>query len=489
MRRIVRILLLLGGSLALVAAVPVLADFRPANDADRAAWRAELVELERHLSTAYANFQWTVASRSLDLPALHRTADSAIAAASNRRDARHAIRKLIAAFGDGHLHASPPDHPVLRLAERVWRGAGGPIDRSVGPERACRGMGFDTRGSDFTTRFDRRDRYRELARAPFRAGVISFEGSTIGVLRIAHFGEDGYAAACEQAWPAFAAGPGPCDESCQDSLFTAVGDRLLDQLAEALTAMRNAGAAALVVDVTGNGGGTNLADAVARELTATPLRALPVGMIRHPHSAAAIRADDSLLAVDAANPALADSLRRLAQSVRARLARTLAETGTACDLTPLWQESSAGCPLLVRDSIWATGSLAYAAPDALAGMASAGSLFSPSAYRYREGAWRGPLYVLLDRHSASATEQFAALLRDNGAAILLGERTMGAGCGYTRGGVRRELAALGLTVRAPDCARFRASGENERAGIAPDVAVDSDDAEAVLEAVRLSSGL
>jgi hypothetical protein len=48
---------------------------------------------------------------------------------------------------------------------------------------------------------------------------------------------------------------------------------------------------------------------------------------------------------------------------------------------------------------------------------------------------------------------------------------MGAGCGYTYGGIQLELEALRLTLRAPDCVRFRASGENERAGMAPDLPI------------------
>lgn len=48
---------------------------------------------------------------------------------------------------------------------------------------------------------------------------------------------------------------------------------------------------------------------------------------------------------------------------------------------------------------------------------------------------------------------------------------MGAGCGYTYGGIELELEALRLTLRAPDCVRFRASGENERAGMEPDLPI------------------
>ena len=117
--------------------------------------------------------------------------------------------------------------------------------------------------------------------------------------------------------------------------------------------------------MTGNGGGTDLADAMARQLTAVPLRGLPTGGIRHPHSAGALRSTDSLLAMDAADPRLPEERRALAASMRTRVARLLADVETPCDLTPLWRGSSAACPQLVRDSTWATGLLDYAAPGSL----------------------------------------------------------------------------------------------------------------------------
>ena len=86
--------------------------------------------------------------------------------------------------------------------------------------------------------------------------------------------------------------------------------------------------------------------------------------------------------------------------------------------------------------------------------------------------YTGKLFVLMDRSSASATELFASLLRDNGAAVLMGERSWGAGCGYTYGGVKLELSSVKMTLRAPDCARLRLTGENERAGLAPDLPLD-----------------
>jgi C-terminal processing protease CtpA/Prc len=63
------------------------------------------------------------------------------------------------------------------------------------------------------------------------------------------------------------------------------------------------------------------------------------------------------------------------------------------------------------------------------------------------------------------------MLRDNGAATVIGERTNGAGCGYTDGGLPIELPNSGLVVWMPDCARYRIDGRNEIEGIDPDVAL------------------
>ena len=65
-----------------------------------------------------------------------------------------------------------------------------------------------------------------------------------------------------------------------------------------------------------------------------------------------------------------------------------------------------------------------------------------------------------------------ALLRDADAAVVVGSRTYGAGCGMTNGGIPLTLPHSGLEVRMPDCARLRVDGTNEVAGIAPDVEAD-----------------
>ena len=86
--------------------------------------------------------------------------------------------------------------------------------------------------------------------------------------------------------------------------------------------------------------------------------------------------------------------------------------------------------------------------------------------------WTGPVAVLTDRRSASASEEFVTWLKDNDRAIIAGERTFGAGCGYVDGGFAIPLKAANLHIMVPNCSRYTREGVNEIEGIAPTVALD-----------------
>jgi C-terminal processing protease CtpA/Prc len=81
------------------------------------------------------------------------------------------------------------------------------------------------------------------------------------------------------------------------------------------------------------------------------------------------------------------------------------------------------------------------------------------------------VFVLVDRGTASSAEYFTAMLSDNRAATVIGEPTVGAGCGYTNRGIPTVLKNSGARVKIPDCVRVRADGSNEVAGITPDVLI------------------
>ncbi|HEX8262118.1 MAG TPA: S41 family peptidase [Allosphingosinicella sp.] len=115
--------------------------------------------------------------------------------------------------------------------------------------------------------------------------------------------------------------------------------------------------------------------------------------------------------------------------------------GPACDRRSVWRGKRPPCSV-------------FAKPDPPVRMAG-------------EGAWSGPLLVLIDGDTASASEDFVAWMKDNRAATLIGARTFGAGCGYVDGGTRTRLRAIPRDVRMPNCARFLKDGTNEIEGVAP----------------------
>jgi len=79
--------------------------------------------------------------------------------------------------------------------------------------------------------------------------------------------------------------------------------------------------------------------------------------------------------------------------------------------------------------------------------------------------------VMVDQGTWSSAEYFAAMLRDNDAATIIGEPTGGAGCGYTNGGIQTFLKNSRAKVKIPDCIRLRVDGTNEVEGITPDVLI------------------
>ena len=137
--------------------------------------------------------------------------------------------------------------------------------------------------------------------------------------------------------------------------------------------------------------------------------------------------------------------------------------GPTCDRRGIWQGKRPACSV-------------FAAAD-------------PPMRIVGEGDWQGPLLVLMDGGTASASEDFVAWMKDNRAATLIGARTYGAGCGYVDGGTRTRLRVLPRDVRMPNCARFLKEGTNEIEGIAPDVALPMDEPDKAAETLaRLLAG-
>ncbi len=237
-------------------------------------------------------------------------------------------------------------------------------------------------------------------------------------------------------------------DASEDAILTAAYERLTSGLAAQLAALRNAGAEVLLVDLAGNGGGSEWAEAAVRMVTARPLHAAKIEVV----PSDAWRESQRALAVtlrkaaatssDPQLPALAAEAQRRAMPCQTNC-RRLVPHGFATGLVD---------GALVRPGL---------PPE----------VDSTAQYGAARGIWTGPVLVLVDDATWSAAEEFAATLQDHDAAVIIGTRTGGAGCGHAteRGPV--VLAHSKATLRLPDCVRYRRDGSNEVRGVIPDVPV------------------
>lgn len=370
--------------LALVASAAAL----DALTYDASAWQADYARLKRDMAQGYANLDWIVEHRHLDIVALDRETTHAIANAHSRVRAFLAIRRFTRAFADPHLRIRLGERPIAANTNANDRDGSADIDPPAGADCAAAGYGEDDHGFRFP--FERIAGWTPVADGDFPTGML---GDT-GVLRIAQFGEDRYLGACLDVFK-----PGATRRALQLQV-RARQQRLLEA---ALRGLQARGATRLLVDVSGNGGGTEWVSDVIAMMTDRSLS----------------RQEPRLV-------------------------------GPTCDRAGIWH-GKAGCPVLEASAERAT----------LQG----------------SGHWTGPVLILADRNTGSASEDFVVWLQANKVATVIGERTAGAGCGYVDGGTRTRFRASPFDVRMPNCARFMEDGTNEIEGIAPDIAIpmDADD--------------
>lgn len=428
---------------------------------DAAGWVADLEQVRREMSSHYANLEWAATEREAPLGALFAMGSQRLAAARNDAEAREVFERLERYLGDGHLDFVWPRPDVPAAGSSPAGGAS-----STSP---CESLGYHGDSRDGGAVARRLPGYRPLeGESGFPAGLVEVDGRTVGVVRIALFSPQSHPAACAAALAELTPAGEPCDEACVDRLWKLSVDRVTTDFSDRLRALEAAGATTLLVDIAGNGGGTEWVEAVARTVTPVRLRSARLGFVRHPHWVRAF-ADGERRMREAAVGQPAEDRARL-ERYAAAYAAARAEAEQPCDPTPLFEGRTPDCAWLGRGDVYSTGPEAELDP-AIVGKPWAKEVFMPLHFGFEPGVWRGPLVVLVDGGTASASEEFAALLQDNGAAVILGSPTRGSGCGFTRGGLDVVLHHSGATLRLPDCARFRADGSNEVSGVDPDVLI------------------
>ncbi|MFO0585140.1 MAG: S41 family peptidase [Anaeromyxobacter sp.] len=444
---------------------------------DRAAWFADLDALEAHLARAYSNLE-DAPRRGVDLAALDRRTRDALARAGTDGEARAAIAEFVGAFHDPHLQLRR--EKLSKRVSRWWRElrAGAAAQASTGPgldpaldgAAACAAIGVTgPPGAALAPSLAALPGFAPLPAGDLAAGVAEVAGRKVGLVRLPSFDAAHYPGACAAAWELIRAGRSePCAGACLEAFEgSGLEDAVLGALAARVRALRAAGATALVVDLTGNGGGAGWADAAARVVTARPLDCPGGAFVRHPHHVSRLAELERELAQATREPGLSPREASLLGEARERTAGALRAASEACDVSGVWRGAAPACSNRVVRPGRTCGLLGPLSKDGVRDPRAWGVLDALWQWSYEPGAWSGPLALLADARTASAAEAFAATLVDGGAAALLGERTMGAGCGYTNGGIPFRLPGAGIEVRAPDCSRLRRDGTNELDGIAP----------------------
>ena len=430
---------------------------------DAAKWQEDFAQARRELARSYANLDWVVAERRIDLQALAERTEQGLATARNDEEAVNVLERFLDTFGDGHVRLLPSKRAEAAAAPATTPNAT-PTDM-----KTCRDMGYQPMRRDREAiNFGSTGQYEALANedaAILPAGVLKAGAKMLGVIRIGLFAEQTFPMLCEREHPARA----PCDSACQRRIFTRVGKALTRTLERQVQVLAAKKVDAIVVDITGNGGGTDWAEAAARVLTKPGVAAPRISFIKHPHWVKAIdnRLDD--IDRDLKRPTIGAEQRAWLLAARTELMTSRSLAAEPCEREAIWKNQRV-CALLVPARLHSTG--LEATPRALdfRGYEAEWVHYNVAGYEPNI-AWQGKLAILVDNNTASAAELFTATLKDNDRATVIGAPTKGLGCGYTDGGIPITLRHSGVQLKVPDCARLRANGENEVAGIVPDVLV------------------
>jgi Peptidase family S41 len=397
-----------------------------------ATWQADFDALLAGLASNYANFEDQIRERRLDLPALAARQRRALNEADDDHGRRTALEGLLRPLRDPHVK--------IDWKPQAAGGAPAPVC-AAGTDGGREGRLQWSRWPSFAPLVS------DSARI-FSAGVLHLpDGRRLGIVRLGVFVESAYPVACaEAARPLGLATHAPCDATCAVQR-DATAARVLDTaLVDTVRALRAAGAAMLILDISDNGGGSDWNEAVARRL-AGPLRSARIAVLKHPAWQEWVDERLHTLSSDAPEATAWRHLRR--QLVQ------------PCDLSAAWSDSEIAsgarplpCSTLVHGHLHTLGTV------------------EPWGPTVPPGVNRLPLVLLVNEETHSAAEQFAALLQDNRRARVVGSATAGAACGtFTPRGTSFTLPHSGARVHVPDCVRLRADGSNERRGIVPDVMV------------------
>jgi len=301
-------------------------------------WLADLAQMRRALETKYANLQWLLTEREFDLNGLFERAANVLRQSRNDADAKILLNRVVERIDDGHVSLSWP------LAVPASPHAGTAPQPLPLPTAAafCRAQGYHP-GIGGAGIGPSLPGYRPIATGDLLpAGTVQAGPIRTGIVRIGVFDPHGSSSLCEEAVAALAIPlDRHCDEACKDSIITDAYRRLTGAFEDRLIGLRAAGAEVVVVDIAGNGGGSEWAEVAARMLSRRPLTSARMGFVRGQHWERLWREQAERLRGFAATASAQDRPRLLTWASEAEAAR--AEAARHCPPT-----GDRACPWLGR---------------------------------------------------------------------------------------------------------------------------------------------
>jgi len=237
----------------IAAAAPTLSDEAKF---DAGPWIEDLHQIRSAMSDKYANFEWAVFEREIDLSSLFAETEAALRSASSDQDAKAIIDRSLRAIGDGHLR--------VRWATPA---AGVPASTPETQSDICRSLGYDAfmRGQALGPFIPGYRPLPDNVAPEFPTGLVSIGATKIGVIRIGLFSPQGYPELCASTRDRLAiAEHSQCDQQCADRLESAEYAVMSQHFALRIRDLKRLGSTVLLIDITGNGGGSEWAEAAAR---------------------------------------------------------------------------------------------------------------------------------------------------------------------------------------------------------------------------------
>lgn len=426
--------------------------------------------IKKSMVEGYANLDWIKKDNKIDIIALDDKIKRDLEKATTVSEAKNIFDNFLSIFKDGHLELLESNSSSIGIATK--------INFKTDSKELCSFIGNENILTyKFSLPFDNIENFKIISAIndPFPIALFKLEnGKQYGVLRIAVFSPDFYIRNCEESWQTYQKNfVGDCEDSCLENFSVILANNLLEKLNQQLKVLQKYKIESLIIDIGNNGGGTNWTEAIARTIASKQLIASKFSLVKNPKSVEIFEADLKEIIRDLKRDDLNKTEIKYLTIAKKNLELLINQVKVNCENSTFWtiNENTKKCSTLSETPLFASGIFAYLNPKKIQNLNSKSILFSPSQYNYKESVLNNNLIVLIDENTASAAEYFAALLKDNKAAVILGSKTYGAGGGFVDGGVEYILPNTHFILKIPNCTRFRADGSNEVRGVEPDVIV------------------